>query len=107
MAVLKHGEPQMSELTAERTVLTLAEAAEFLRLSPSTISRLAETEGLPGRKIGDEWRFLREALEDWLRRKNPKEVLLDQRGALTDDPYVQELLASVYHDRGRPERDEA
>lgn len=36
-------------------VLTLAEAAEFLRVSESEVHDLIRQQGLPGRKIGDQW----------------------------------------------------
>lgn len=49
-----------------RTVMTVADVAAFLRLSESTVYRLAQEGKLPGRKIGGAWRFLRPALEQWL-----------------------------------------
>ena len=66
---------------------------------------MAEGSHLPARRVGDEWRFLKSALVEWLRRKpTPKEVLLQQAGALADDDTLPELLASIYKARGRPER---
>ena len=47
-------------------VLTLAEAAAYLRLPEAEVERLVRTEGLPGRAVGEEWRFLKTALQDWL-----------------------------------------
>ena len=43
-------------------VLTLAEAANFLRVSEDDVLRLAAPQILPGRQIGSEWRFLKSAL---------------------------------------------
>lgn len=48
------------------SVMTVADVAAFLRLSESTVYRLAQEGKLPGRKIGGTWRFLRSALEQWL-----------------------------------------
>src|SRR3712207_2587040 len=42
-------------------VLTLAQAAELLQLGPDAVADLAATGELPGRKIGEEWRFARAA----------------------------------------------
>src|SRR5437867_3705060 len=39
-------------------VLTLAEAAAYLRVSEADVVRLAQQQDLPGRLIGTEWRFL-------------------------------------------------
>ncbi len=47
-------------------VLTLEEAAEFLRLCTHTVSKLTRAGSIPGRKIGREWRFLRSELERYL-----------------------------------------
>ena len=47
-------------------VLTLAEAAEFVKLSPRTIVKLASAGTFPGRKVGNQWRFLRTELEAYL-----------------------------------------
>ena len=52
---------------AQREVLNVDEAAELLGVSPWTIREQARLGRLPGRKIGKEWRFSREALLNWLR----------------------------------------
>jgi excisionase family DNA binding protein len=47
-------------------VLTTEEAAELLQVEPGDVTALAEAGDLPGRKIGEEWRFLRRAVLAWL-----------------------------------------
>lgn len=47
-------------------VLTPAAAADLLQVSEDDVRRLAEAGELPGRRVGDEWRFSREALLRWL-----------------------------------------
>jgi excisionase family DNA binding protein len=47
-------------------VLTLAEAAELLRIDEQTVAKAAESGELPGRKLGGEWRFARSAVLRWL-----------------------------------------
>ena len=47
-------------------VLTLEGAAELLQLAPDAVADLAEAGKLPGRRIGDEWRFSRAAVLAWL-----------------------------------------
>src|SRR2546423_6514519 len=47
-------------------VLTLAEAAELLRVDEETVTKMAESGELPGRKLGDEWRLTRSAVLRWL-----------------------------------------
>jgi PTS system nitrogen regulatory IIA component len=48
-----------------RRLLTPREAAEFLRLNPRTVTRLAREGRLPGVRIGKRWRFQPEALAGW------------------------------------------
>lgn len=47
-------------------VLTAAEAAALLRTDDDTVEKMADSGELPGRKIGDEWRFARSAVLRWL-----------------------------------------
>lgn len=86
-------------------VLTLEETADYLRLSPETVEMVATSGQIPGRKIADSWRFLREAIDDWLRSSDSRVVLLHQAGALADDETLPELLAGIYARRGRAETD--
>src|SRR5215212_5079542 len=47
-------------------VMTPEEAADLLRSDAATVIAMAEDGTLPGRKVGDEWRFTRSALLRWL-----------------------------------------
>jgi excisionase family DNA binding protein len=47
-------------------VLTAAEAADLLRSDEATVIAMAEEGTVPGRKIGDDWRFTRSAILRWL-----------------------------------------
>jgi excisionase family DNA binding protein len=93
----------MSTATISSEVLTLEEAADYLRVSKGTVVLLIAQQGLPGRRVGKEWRFLRGALADWLRQPSPKEVLLRQAGVFAEDPDLPALLKEIYANRGRPE----
>lgn len=55
----------MAEETGKE-VLTLAEAARFVRVSEKTLREMARSRRLPCQKVGRAWRFLRSALESWL-----------------------------------------
>jgi excisionase family DNA binding protein len=47
-------------------VLDVAGAADLLRVDEAAIVDLATKGELPGRRIGDQWRFSRAALLAWL-----------------------------------------
>lgn len=87
-----------------REVLTIAEAARFLRISTAQVKKLAEAGRLPAQKIDEEWRFLKAALEQWLCGKpNPTRALLQTAGLFKGDESLREILREVYRARGRPE----
>jgi len=52
--------------TSPKDVLTIEEAAELLGVSVKTFNKVLHSESLPGRKIGREWKFSRQALIDWI-----------------------------------------
>ena len=56
---LPYGQPE---------VLTLPEAADLLQVEEDVVSEMAECGDVPARKLGDDWRFSRIALIDWLGR---------------------------------------
>jgi len=46
-------------------VLNLNEVADYLRVSPSTIYRLIRNRQIPAFKLGRDWKFNSESLEQW------------------------------------------
>lgn len=48
-------------------IMTASELAEYLRLNEVTIYRLAQDGKLPGLKVGRQWRFKKEVIDDLLR----------------------------------------
>jgi excisionase family DNA binding protein len=86
-------------------VLTLAEAAAYLRLSEATVIGLVHSQGLPGRFAGKEWRFLKSAIQEWLSKPPPqysKEAQMSVVGSLKDDPDLIPMVEEIYRRRGRP-----
>ena len=63
-------------------VLTLREAAAFLRCSPDTVKRRARAGDLPASKIGRAWRFRREDLDAWLANGGTLRERLEDEGLL-------------------------
>ena len=59
-------------------VLTSEETSIYLRLSIEEVTDQAVSGDLPGRKVKNGWRFLKIAIDDWLRAKNGRSSLLDQ-----------------------------
>ncbi|MCM8787019.1 MAG: helix-turn-helix domain-containing protein [Candidatus Omnitrophica bacterium] len=50
----------------ETEILTFQEVRRFLKVSNSTLYRLAQSKKIPALKIGRTWRFRKEKLISWL-----------------------------------------
>ncbi len=61
-------------------LMTLEEVADYLRLSKDTVYRMANTGKIPASKVGNQWRFRKEDVDQWLEKnKNvAREAPLDQ-----------------------------
>ena len=51
---------------AELEILTPSQLAGLLQVDEDVVVELAESGELPGRRVGEEWRFSREAILAWL-----------------------------------------
>jgi len=55
-------------MTAKRNeIMTMDELAEYLKISKSTLYKLAQDDKLPGTKIGKRWRFHKDAVDAWVK----------------------------------------
>lgn len=52
-------------MKADDKVLTVTEVAEYLHVHPSTIYRLLRKREIPAFRVGSDWRFNRESIDDW------------------------------------------
>jgi excisionase family DNA binding protein len=93
-------------------VLTLSEAAAHLRLPEADVVRLVDEQALPAHRLKNEWRFLKTAIQDWLRSAPPKsniEAWMELAGVWKDDPYGRGRWIKKQNRRGifRPFREAA
>ena len=51
-------------------LLTLPEAAELLQVSIRTLHRMIRKNDLPAFKVGGQWRFKQELIDEWLECKS-------------------------------------
>jgi excisionase family DNA binding protein len=56
------------------SVLTIGELADYLRISRSSLYKLAQAGRIPGQKVGKHWRFRKEAIDRWLEEKQTRDV---------------------------------
>lgn len=89
----------MKERMRDGEVLTVQEAAAFLRVHLETIRRLARKGVIPAFKVGTDWRFRRHALSEWAgrepaRKRAPRVLVVD------DEAVVLRFAASVLKGEG-------
>jgi excisionase family DNA binding protein len=85
-------------------VLSLSEAAAYLRLPEQEVLRLVHEQALPARQAGSEWRFWKEAIQGWLSQPftKPKEDFWEASiGAWKDDPQADEIVKAISKRGGR------
>jgi len=51
-------------------IMTVDQAAKHLGLEPLTLRRLAMNGGIPAFRIGRQWRFMRELIDEWLAERS-------------------------------------
>jgi excisionase family DNA binding protein len=80
----------------DEDVLTLREAAAYLRVPEEKVLRLADQREIPAQQVGGEWRFLKRALGYWL-TYGPR-FTRDFREIppwFLDHPVLEELLFAI------------
>src|SRR5438045_3838373 len=80
-------------------VMTLAEAAAYLRLPEDAVQAAIKEQNLPGRCVNGEWRFLKAGIQDWLltgpKPTSTKEAWRALVGMWKDDPTVDDLREEI------------
>ena len=83
-------------------VLTLAEAAKYLRVSEADVLTAITEQNLPARQVGKDWRILQSAIQQWLVTPQTRQSFWEtQLGALSDDPGLEDFLQKTYQRHGR------
>jgi Helix-turn-helix domain len=81
-------------------VLTLEEAASYLRMAPALLRDKATHGIIPGQAIDDDsWRFLKSAIDTWLSRSDSRSVLLSQAGIFAGDEMLVAIQEQIDRDR--------
>jgi excisionase family DNA binding protein len=81
------------------SILTLEEVADCLRLSPEIVLQEAIAGKIPGQPIGNHWRFLRSAIDEWLHCRDSRTIWLQQAGAFAEDETLVAIQAQIDRDR--------
>ena len=74
-------------------LMTVKEVADYLKLNYMTVYKLAQKGRIPASKIGGNWRFKKELLDEWIAKQST--VVEGSVLVVDDDPGVREMLSDV------------
>ncbi len=74
-------------------LMTVKEVAEYLKLNYMTVYKLAQKGRIPASKIGGNWRFKKELLDQWIAKQSI--VVEGSVLVVDDDPGVREMLSDI------------
>lgn len=78
-------------------------------MNEAQLESLLEASDVPGKRIGNEWRFSRTGLQNWLSSPRPEagmKKVLALAGSFKDDPFLDEIVREAYRRRGRTSQPE-
>ena len=79
--------------------MTLSETAEYLKLAEKTVLRMIHRNEIPCAKVGNQWRFMRSMIDDWLVAKMkvvPRNDLVKLIEAGDESVPLSRLIRSEY-----------
>ena len=82
-----------------REILTLEEAAGYLRVHPQTVYRRLRAGALPGAKVGDQWRLRKADLDEYLKGGVRKDSCDDEPLSAADLRAIRRGLEDIRHGR--------
>ena len=80
-------------------VLTLEEAAKYLKIAKPTLYRLLDEGKIPAFKVGSQWRFSRDLIDRWLWDQVPRKktvMVVDDEMLICMD--LRKIIISEGHD---------
>jgi excisionase family DNA binding protein len=60
--------------------LTIDELADYLKMGRTKLYRMAQKADIPASKIGNQWRFDREEIDDWMKSQRPAAASRNSKG---------------------------
>lgn len=70
MRVAPKDEPRVTPVRPKDDILTAAQSCRILRVTPRTLYRYIQDQGMPAFKLGQEWRLVRSDLERWRQKSS-------------------------------------
>ena len=87
-------------MTPPNSILTVAEAADYLKLHAETLRRMARRGQLPSFKIGTEWRFSRDALNRWIENQQRPSIPAPVVLVVDDEEVIRSICRRALEPKG-------
>lgn len=79
--VVWRGREHEQRIPMDRTKwLTIEELAEYLKMGRTKLYRMAQEGEIPASKVGNQWRFDREEIDQWMKNQRPVSAGQRQEG---------------------------
>ena len=62
--------------------LTIDELAEYLKMGRTKLYRMAQEGNIPASKVGNQWRFDREEIDEWMKSNQPTMLKISGEGKM-------------------------
>ncbi|MHB9036886.1 MAG: acetate--CoA ligase [Armatimonadota bacterium] len=76
----------------DENILTIDEAADYLKVSKSTLYKLLQSDRIPAKKLGRRWRFSRKDLDLWLSNSGDQQATMPEMDKELAQPVISDLL---------------
>ena len=63
----------MPPKSIDSAIMTIAEVADYLKVTERTIYRLAGIKGIPSFKVGGSWRFSKTDIDAWIKKQTEQD----------------------------------
>ena len=60
--------------------LTIDELADYLKMGRTKLYQMAQKADIPASKVGNQWRFDREEIDDWMKSQRPAAASRNSKG---------------------------
>lgn len=87
-------------MAGDERVMTVKEVAKYLKVHTSTVYRLVQSGKLPGFKIGGDWRFNKESIDQWRMQQEEElqaAVKLRPQASFPEIPMADERVLLDWH----------
>jgi excisionase family DNA binding protein len=81
-------------------LMNIKEAAVYMRLNSMTVYKLARKRAIPAFKIGGNWRFKKDILDEWLLKQSSVGTNKGSVLIVDDDPMIREILREIIESQG-------